>query len=46
MFMIELTFAVSLSTLHGTAAAHLRFLRRHYTLGHLPDRTKATTWPP
>jgi uncharacterized protein YciI len=33
MFMIELTFAVSLSTLHASAAAHLRFLRRHYTRG-------------
>jgi uncharacterized protein YciI len=33
MFMIELTFAVSLTTLHANAAAHLRFLRRHYARG-------------
>jgi hypothetical protein len=30
MFIIELTFAVSLTKVHANAAAHIRFLRRQY----------------
>jgi uncharacterized protein YciI len=33
MFIIELTFAVSLTKVHANAAAHIRFLRRQYARG-------------
>ena len=33
MFIIELTFAVSLTKVHANAAAHVRFLRRQYARG-------------
>jgi uncharacterized protein YciI len=33
MFIIELTFAVSLTKVHANAAAHISFLRRQYARG-------------